>query len=61
MKRDGVSISLQLLLEEIAVVEAQLNHEGQIAFQKSHYEDAKRVTEAGLRLQAHTWKRLSWT
>ena len=56
MKRDGVSISLDLVLEEIAAVEAQLIHEGQAAFQNSHYEDAKRITEAGMRLQGFSKK-----
>ncbi len=58
MKRDGVSLALDLVLEEIAAVEAQLNHEGMAAFKNSRYQDAERLGEAGKQLQAFS-KRLA--
>ncbi len=56
MKRDGVSLALDLVLEEIAAVEAQLNHEGMTAFKNSSYQDAERLGEAGKQLQAFSKK-----
>ncbi len=56
MKHDSVSKSLDQVLEEIASVEAQLNHEGSAAFRKSHYQDAKRIMEAGMQLKIFSEK-----
>jgi hypothetical protein len=56
MKHDSVSLSLDKVLEEIAAVEAQLNHEGSAAFRNSHYEDAKRIVEAGMQLRIFSKK-----
>jgi len=43
MKRDGVSVAFEMILEEIQSVEAQLNQEGASAFQQSRYKDADRL------------------
>jgi|GEM_PF-1776783 len=48
---DGVSLALELVLEEISAVEAQLNHEGQLAFQESRHKDAERLAKSGKQLQ----------
>lgn len=50
MKHDGVSIAFQMILEEIEAVEAQLNHEGALAFKQSKYENANRLSATGERL-----------
>ena len=56
MKRDGVSLAFDLVLEEISAVEAQLNHEGMLAFQKSRHKDAERLAKSGKQLQAFSKK-----
>lgn len=56
MKRDSVSLALDLVLEEISAVEAQLNHEGMLAFQKSRHEDAERLAKSGKQLQTFSKK-----
>ena len=48
---DGVSLALELVLEEISAVEAQLNLEGVLAFQKSRHKDAERLAKSGKQLQ----------
>ncbi len=48
---DGVNSALELVLEEISAVEAQLNHEGMLAFQKSRHKDAERLAQSGKQLQ----------
>ncbi len=48
---DGVNSALELVLEEISAVEAQLNHEGMLAFQKSRHQDAERLARSGKQLQ----------
>jgi hypothetical protein len=56
MKRDGVSVALDLVLEEIAAVEAQLKHEGIAAFETSRYADTERLSEAGKNLELFAQK-----
>jgi len=56
MKRDGVSLALDLVLEEIAAVEAQLTHEGRTAFEQNRYDDARRLAESGKRLSVFARK-----
>ena len=56
MKRDGVSVALELVREEIAAVEAQLKHEGIAAFQSSRYADAERLSETGKQLELFAQK-----
>lgn len=53
---DGVSRALELVLEEISAVEAQLNHEGMLAFQNSRHKDAERLAKSGKQLQDFTKK-----
>jgi len=48
---DGVNLALELVLEEISAVEAQLNHEGMLAFQSSRHQDAERLAQSGKKLQ----------
>ena len=55
---DGVNLALELVLEEISAVEAQLNHEGMLAFQNSRHKDAERLAKSGKQLQDF-WKKLS--
>ena len=50
MKQDGVNIAFELIVEEIAAVEAQLKHEGELAFRESRYKDAERLSIAGEKL-----------
>lgn len=53
---DGVSIAFDLILEEFAVVEAQLNQEGALAFQLSRYGDADRLSDAGKHVEGFRHK-----
>ena len=48
---DGVNLALELVLEEISAVEAQLNQEGILAFQNSRHQDAERLAKSGKQLQ----------
>ena len=50
MKRDGVSVAFEMILEEIQAVEAQLNLEGASAFKESRYKDADRLSATGKQL-----------
>ena len=59
MKGDSVSAALYLVREEIAAVVAQLNHEGMEAFQRSRYEEAKRLGAQGQQLHQFTQKLLA--
>jgi hypothetical protein len=56
MKRDGVSVAFEMILEEIQSVEAQLNQEGASAFQQSRYKDADRLSATGKELGAFRGK-----
>jgi hypothetical protein len=51
MKRDGVNVAFEMILEEIEAVEAQLNQEGASAFQQSRYKDADRLSATGKKLR----------
>ena len=51
MKRDGVSVAFEMIMEEIEAVEAQLNEEGATAFKNSQYADADRLSAAGKELK----------
>ena len=48
---DGVNLALELVLDEINAVEAQLIHEGMAAFQNSRHQDAERLAKSGKQLQ----------
>jgi hypothetical protein len=48
---DGVNLALELVLEEISAVEAQLIQEGMLAFQNSRHQDAERLAKSGKQLQ----------
>ena len=50
MKCDGVSVALDLVLEKIAAVEAQLIHEGVKAFESKRHDDAMRLGQADTKL-----------
>lgn len=50
MKRDGVSVAFEMIVEEIESVEAQLNREGASAFHQSRYKDADRLSATGKKL-----------
>ena len=51
MKRDGVSVAFEMIMEEIEAVEAQLNEEGATAFKNSQYANADRLSAAGKELK----------
>lgn len=53
---DGVNLALELVLEEISAVEAQLNHEGMLVFQNSRHKDAKSLARSGEQLQGFSKK-----
>jgi hypothetical protein len=50
MKRDGVNVAFEMILEEIQAVEAQLNQEGASAFRESRHQDAERLGSTGRKL-----------
>ena len=51
MKCDGVNLALDLVLEEIGAVVAQLNYEGVEAFKGSHYQVADLLSAQGKQLK----------
>ncbi len=50
MADDGVGAALDLVSEEIAAVEAQLEAENQVAFKQKRFDDANALVESGRRL-----------
>jgi hypothetical protein len=56
MKKDGVSIAFDMILEEMSAVEEQLVNEGQSAFKERRYKDAEKLTETGNKLLAFRQK-----
>ncbi len=53
---DGVNLALEIVLEEISAVEAQLNQEGMLAFQNSRHKDAESLARSGKQLQGFSKK-----
>lgn len=56
MADDGVGTALDLVSEEIAAVEAQLEAENQVAFKQKRFEDTHALVESGKRLLAFRTK-----
>jgi hypothetical protein len=52
MRKDGVTVAFDLILEEMRAVEAQLNSEGANAFRRSQYSEAEKLSAAGKDLTA---------